>query len=91
MIGTDRWRFTLLQSKIQMLPVKRIVIHPDWNSRKAQNDIALIQTTKSIAFDDKSRPICLPDSGEYTVSAGQLLTVAGYGYVSLIWKIQKVA
>lgn len=81
-IGTDRWRFTLFQRQIQMLPIKKIVIHPEWNSRKAQNDIALVMTTKAITFSNKARPICLPPSEDYNITAGHKATVAGYGFTT---------
>lgn len=86
-IGTDRWRFTLFQSNIQLLPIQKIVIHPEWNARKAQNDIALVRTTKTITFNDRARPICLPSSDdlaneENTLGTGKLATIAGYGFTT---------
>lgn len=81
-IGTDRWRYTLFQRGIQLIPIKKIVKHPDWNSRRAQNDIALIQTTRSITFTEKARPICLPPYENYGVEAGQMVRLAGYGFTT---------
>nr|XP_027205356.1 trypsin-1-like [Dermatophagoides pteronyssinus] len=81
-LGTDRWRYTLFQRNIQMIPVSKIIIHPEWNSRRAQNDIALIRLTKPIVFNQRVRPICLPKSNDYEMNGGQSVTVAGYGYTT---------
>lgn len=82
-IGTDRWRFTLLQSNLQLLPIQKMVLHPEWNARKAQNDIALVRTSKSITFNDRARPICLPSSdSEASLNTGTMATIAGYGFTT---------
>ena len=81
-IGTDRWRYTLLQRDIQLIPVEKIIIYSDWNARKAQNDIALVRVSKSITFSDKARPICLPPDEQYNISAGMKATIAGYGFTT---------
>ncbi|OTF69765.1 Group 3 mite allergen-like protein (serine protease) [Euroglyphus maynei] len=81
-LGTDRWRYTLFQRNIQMIPVAKIIIHPEWNSRRAQNDIALIRTTKPIVFNQRVRPICLPKIKDYELNNGQSVTVAGYGFTT---------
>lgn len=83
-IGTDRWRYTLLQRNIQLLPIDKIEIHPHWHSRKAQNDIALIRVSKPIVFGPRARPICLPsiEHGERVASGGQMAMLAGFGYTS---------
>jgi len=65
-----------------MINIQRIIINPDWSARRAQNDIALIRTAKPISFNDRARPICLPPSENYNNSAGDMLTVAGYGYTT---------
>lgn len=81
-IGTDRWRYTLLQRNIQMLNVDKIEKHPKWNSRRAQNDIALVRLSKPIEFNARASPICLPPYEEFDVSPGEQLTLAGYGYTT---------
>ncbi|KPM02550.1 transmembrane serine protease-like protein [Sarcoptes scabiei] len=80
--GTDRWRYTLFQRKIQTPTVSKIFLHPEWNPRKAQNDIALIKVSKPLEFNSRVRPICLPSSIAYELNAGQSVSVAGYGYTT---------
>ncbi|KAJ6217391.1 hypothetical protein RDWZM_008548 [Blomia tropicalis] len=81
-IGTDRWRFTLFQSNIQMINVQKIVINPEWQPRQAQNDIALVRLSKPISFNERARPICLPTSNDYGTANGQFATIAGYGFTT---------
>lgn len=45
--------------------VKRIIIHPQWNSQNLNNDLALIELERPIDFDGKEShvsPVCLGDS-----------------------------
>lgn len=83
-IGTDRWRYTLLQRNIQMLPIDKIELHPQWSSRKAHNDVALIRVAKPITFGSRARPICLPsvEHGQRVAAGGQMAMLAGFGYTT---------
>ena len=39
--------------------IESIIIHPDWNTRKSSNDIALL-IVKELTFDKTIKPIALP-------------------------------
>ena len=80
-IGTDRWRYTLLQRNIQMPAITKVVLHPDWNSRTAKHDIAMVKVAKPIEFNKRVQPICLPTSDQLP-EAGSQATIAGYGFTT---------
>jgi len=40
--------------------VKRIIVHPKWDARKLNNDIAMFELEKPIQFDDNVMPVCMP-------------------------------
>ena len=40
--------------------VKRIIVHPGWDSRRLNNDIAMFELEKTIQFNKYVSPICLP-------------------------------
>jgi len=40
--------------------VKRIIVHPGWDSRRLNNDIAMFELEKPIQFNKYVSPICLP-------------------------------
>lgn len=80
-VGTDRWRYTLLQRNIQFPTISKVVLHPDWNSRTAKHDIAMVKVSKPIDFNPRVQPICLPSSDQLP-AAGSQATIAGYGFTS---------
>ncbi|XP_064488678.1 coagulation factor IX-like [Ornithodoros turicata] len=63
--------------------MKRVLIHPDYNIRNKDSDIALVELDSSIAFNELIRPIALPDAefAEKTFFAPHDVsgTVAGWG------------
>jgi trypsin len=59
--------------------VKRIVIHPQYNSNTLDHDIALIELTSIIEYNGYISPICLPRSN--TQTRGKNLYAAGWGNV----------
>ncbi|CAG0917985.1 unnamed protein product, partial [Notodromas monacha] len=60
--------------------VRRIIKHPQYNTKTYHNDIAVISMDGTADFSCNVWPICLPDVGdEYT---GKTATVAGWGTVS---------
>ncbi|XP_068102689.1 polyserase-2-like [Hyperolius riggenbachi] len=40
--------------------IKRVLIHPDYRTRPAENDLALVEINYGVAFSDYILPICLP-------------------------------
>lgn len=40
--------------------ISQIVIHPEYTSQGDKNDIAVIQTTRPITFNEAVGPVCLP-------------------------------
>ncbi|CAM4684029.1 unnamed protein product, partial [Lepidochelys kempii] len=43
-------------------PMRRIVVHRDYNQKTSVADIALVQLTEPVTFTDTIRPIALPDT-----------------------------
>ena len=60
-------------------------MHPQFNSRLIQNDIALLQLNSPIdfaSFDNKVAPICLPFYSKAPTYVGKMATVIGWGTTS---------
>ena len=55
-------------------------MHPGYDSKTLENDIALIQLVNTITFysNNKVAPACLPLPGA-TYSPGTMVTVSGWG------------
>ena len=60
--------------------VKRMVVHPRFDPKLLEQDIALFELGESVKFKPHILPICLPRRGESF--AHELATVSGWGYVS---------
>ncbi|XP_077494358.1 venom protease-like [Amblyomma americanum] len=56
---------------------KKIIIHPNYVGTTLENDIALMELSTSLDFDQFVAPVCLPKS--QWKAAGQRLFVAGWG------------
>ncbi|CAM4567188.1 unnamed protein product, partial [Lepidochelys olivacea] len=41
-------------------PMRRIIVHHDYNQKTSVADIALVQLTEPVTFTDTIRPIALP-------------------------------
>ena len=41
--------------------VKRIIVHPGWNTRNLNNDVAMFELEKPIQFNKYVSPVCLPN------------------------------
>ncbi|XP_059814269.1 transmembrane protease serine 12-like, partial [Hypanus sabinus] len=62
----------------KVLRLRRIIVHPGFNSETFNNDIALLQLHRRIAFDNYTQPICLPQNS--SLQAGlELCYISGWG------------
>merc|ERR1711872_1073715 len=62
----------------KVIKVKKITLHPDYNSRKVDNDIAVLELAEDLTFTDKIKPACLPSS-ETKDYSGSASTISGWG------------
>merc|ERR1712034_136621 len=62
----------------KLIKVKKMTLHPDYNSRTIDNDIAVLELAEDLTFTKKIKPACLPssDTKDYSGSAS---TVSGWG------------
>lgn len=63
------------------LPVKRVIVHPDFTYQHLANDIALVELEEPIEFNDNTQPICLPS--DYDDFAGEMGTISGWGKINI--------
>ncbi|XP_037754669.1 serine protease 27-like [Chelonia mydas] len=61
-------------------PVRRIVVHPNYNQNTFFADIALVQLTEPVTFTDTIRPIALPGPST-PFPAGEKCWVTGWGRI----------
>ena len=57
--------------------VKTVFIHPKWNDKTMENDIALLKLSLPVHFSPTVIPICISDDSNDL--AGQNATVTGWG------------
>ncbi|KAL9694467.1 hypothetical protein quinque_013752 [Culex quinquefasciatus] len=63
------------------MTIKSIVLHPEYLCSKPYNDIALLESTKVIFFNQNVRPICLATSQDSSGHVeGKLAAVSGWGW-----------
>merc|ERR1719170_78048 len=62
----------------KVVKVKKITLHPDYNSRTVDNDIAVLELAEDLTFTDKIKPACLPSS-ETKDYSGSASTISGWG------------
>jgi len=62
----------------KLIKVKKITLHPDYNSRTIDNDIAVLELAEDLTFTKKIKPACLPSS-ETKDYSGIASTVSGWG------------
>lgn len=62
-----------------LVPIRSVVIHAQYNSRTLQNDIALIELTRAPTFA-RARKVNLPPDADFLPSSGRAL-LTGWGYV----------
>lgn len=56
--------------------VKKITIHPHWNTDESNNELALLELTDDIQFNKIIRPVCLPTPNH---QISPQLVAAGWG------------
>ena len=47
--------------------IEKIVIHPKYNPKELENDIAILKTKKQIEFTSTIQPICLPSKKDLPI------------------------
>jgi len=58
---------------------EEVKIHPEWDTNRLRNDVALIKLNRNIAFSRTVSPICLPPSSDSTVVYNKKLVLTGWG------------
>ncbi|XP_008058504.1 granzyme H-like [Carlito syrichta] len=77
----------------QVIPVRRAIPHPDYDSNRYSNDIMLLQLERNAEVTAAVQPLELPGH-KARVKPGQVCSVAGWGKVSmdtLANKLQEVS
>ena len=59
------------------LRVKKVLVHPNYVGGTFDNDLALLELSSPVTFQEHILPICLP--AEESNYAGGVATVAGWG------------
>ncbi|XP_078375353.1 trypsin-like isoform X2 [Oculina patagonica] len=66
----------VVEGNEQVIPIDRIILHPNWNRPTADYDIALIKLKNPIKFNSNVRPVCLPTTDFAT---GTDCYISGWG------------
>ncbi|XP_078037748.1 venom serine protease 34 [Augochlora pura] len=59
--------------------VKRIILHPNYDSHRRINDVAILEVVEPIQFNDKVGPACLPFEHGDDSFGGELVQALGWG------------
>ncbi|KAG1669182.1 Enteropeptidase [Nymphon striatum] len=62
----------------QRRKVTKLLIHPRYNKKTMDFDIALLKLKRPFKLNNKIKPVCLP-SHNFTVPSGQMMTILGWG------------
>merc|ERR1712226_1041307 len=62
----------------KVINVKKATMHPDYNKKTMDNDIAVLELSEELTFTDKVKPACLPSSASKDYS-GTASTISGWG------------
>uniref|UniRef100_A0A672JSS0 Peptidase S1 domain-containing protein n=1 Tax=Salarias fasciatus TaxID=181472 RepID=A0A672JSS0_SALFA len=83
--STARWMISLGRENLEgnnpnavTISVSRIILHPDYDRRRHDNDIALLRLSSPVTFTDYIRPVCLAAS-ESVFNNGTDSWVTGWG------------
>jgi trypsin len=66
-------------NSVEKYGIKRVIAHPNFNSKTLQNDIALIELEKAIVFDEKKQRISFLLEDAYLLNSQDSLIVSGFG------------
>lgn len=58
--------------------IRRILLHPKYDQFTSDNDIALLELSSPVAFNDLVQPVCIP-SPSHTFKTGTSCHVTGWG------------
>ncbi|KAI5092892.1 serine protease 56, partial [Silurus meridionalis] len=61
----------------QVMKVNRIIVHPKFNPKTFNNDIALVELSSPVVLSERVMPVCLPSDTE--PPSGEPCLVAGWG------------
>jgi trypsin len=75
---TARVGSTFKESGGTVYRIKEAILHPNFNSIKLDNDVALLIVEGEIMFDANVKPIALPKLNQ-VVADGTVCTVSGWG------------
>lgn len=65
---------------VQKRKIKQVIIHPNFNSRLLEDDMALVELDKRVFFNANIQPICLPNKKQdFTHQHGY---VSGWGFTA---------
>uniref|UniRef100_A0A672JN13 Peptidase S1 domain-containing protein n=1 Tax=Salarias fasciatus TaxID=181472 RepID=A0A672JN13_SALFA len=85
--STSGWMISLGRENLEgnnpnavTISVSRIILHPDYDRRSSDNDIALLRLSSPVTFTDYIRPVCLAAS-ESVFNNGTDSWVTGWGAV----------
>ena len=67
---------TIHESSQQIHWVKRVWEHPEYDSRRTNNDLALLKLRDEIRYTDEILPVCLPNVPS---TAGERCVTSGWG------------
>jgi len=62
----------------KVITVKTATMHPNYNKKTLDNDIAVLELSEELTFTDKIKPACLPSSATKDFS-GTASTISGWG------------
>ena len=66
----------------QKISVKETIIHPMFNPRNLDNDVAILKLKSSLTFNENVQPACLPQPSFMPENTQELAVTSGWGYTS---------